>query len=67
MPVCKAGTEAKEVAAIRHTPIPLRCEVDSPTEAGQLKFSWTFNQTRNVLPVRTLEILNLFQYCVIFN
>ncbi|XP_077297033.1 motor axon guidance molcule sidestep [Arctopsyche grandis] len=56
VPVCKAGPEASEIAALRHTPTPLRCDVDSPADAGLLKFSWTFNKTRNFLRIPPAKI-----------
>ncbi|XP_055373639.1 B-cell receptor CD22 [Condylostylus longicornis] len=48
-PRCKPGTEQTTVGAI-NSQILVKCEVDADP-ADSVKFSWTYNNTRNVSPV----------------
>lgn len=49
-PRCKPGTEQSAVGSINMHSIDVRCEVDAlPSE--NIRFSWTYNNTRNVSPV----------------
>lgn len=49
-PRCKPGTEQTSVGSINMHSIDVRCEVDADP-ADHVKFSWTYNNTRNVSPV----------------
>lgn len=51
-PRCKPGTEQSAVGSINMHSIDVRCEVDADP-AENIRFSWTYNNTRNVSPVRT--------------
>uniref|UniRef100_A0A1B0GE06 Ig-like domain-containing protein n=1 Tax=Glossina morsitans morsitans TaxID=37546 RepID=A0A1B0GE06_GLOMM len=54
-PRCKPGTEQTSVGAVNMQSIPIRCEVEAdPFES--VKFSWTYNNTRNVSPVLNSRI-----------
>ncbi|KAG4079950.1 hypothetical protein HA402_006262 [Bradysia odoriphaga] len=54
-PRCKPGTEQTSVGAINMHSIPVRCEVEAdPPET--IRFSWTYNNTRNVSPVLNSRI-----------
>lgn len=49
-PRCKPGTEQTSIGAINMHSIQVKCEVDAdPPES--VRFSWTYNNTRNVSPV----------------
>lgn len=49
-PRCKPGTEQTQVGSINMHAIDVRCEVEAdPIEP--IRFSWTYNNTRNVSPV----------------
>lgn len=50
-PRCKPGTEQSSVGSINMHSIDVRCEVDADP-AENIRFSWTYNNTRNVSPVR---------------
>lgn len=43
------------VGSINMHSIDVRCEVDADP-ADQIRFSWTYNNTRNVSPVRYMTI-----------
>lgn len=61
-PRCKPGTEQTSVGAINMHSIPVRCEVEAdPPET--IRFSWTYNNTRNVSPVSVCWIENYFTKC----
>lgn len=49
-PRCKPGTEQSSVGSINMHSIDVRCEVDADP-AENIRFSWTYNNTRNVSPV----------------
>lgn len=49
-PRCKPGTEQTSIGAINMHSIPVKCEVDADPP-DSVKFSWTYNNTRNVSPV----------------
>ncbi|XP_032596074.1 nephrin isoform X2 [Drosophila grimshawi] len=54
-PRCKPGTEQTSIGAINMHSIQVRCEVDAdPPET--VRFSWTYNNTRNVSPVLNSRI-----------
>lgn len=51
-PRCKPGTEQTSIGAINMHSLNVKCEVDAdPPES--IRFSWTYNNTRNVSPVRS--------------
>ncbi|CAD7085072.1 unnamed protein product [Hermetia illucens] len=49
-PRCKPGTEQTSVGAVDSSTISVRCEVDADPP-DSVRFSWTYNNTRNVSPV----------------
>lgn len=54
-PRCKPGTEQTSIGAINMHSIQVKCEVDAdPPES--VRFSWTYNNTRNVSPVSVMWI-----------
>ncbi|XP_034487354.1 nephrin isoform X2 [Drosophila innubila] len=54
-PRCKPGTEQTSIGAINMHSIQVKCEVDAdPPES--VRFSWTYNNTRNVSPVLNSRI-----------
>lgn len=54
-PRCKPGTEQTSIGAINMHSIQVKCEVDAdPPES--VRFSWTYNNTRNVSPVSVMGI-----------
>lgn len=54
-PRCKPGTEQTSVGSINMHSIDVRCEVEADP-AEQIRFSWTYNNTRNVSPVSVLRL-----------
>lgn len=66
-PRCKPGTEQSSVGSINMHSIDVRCEVDADP-AENIRFSWTYNNTRNVSPVRIFTfIFNTHEFeCIIF-
>ncbi|XP_055853448.1 hemicentin-1 isoform X2 [Episyrphus balteatus] len=56
-PRCKPGTEQTSVGAINMHSISVKCEVDADP-SDSVKFSWTYNNTRNVSPVLNSRILS---------
>ncbi|KAI8130741.1 Synaptogenesis protein syg-2 [Lucilia cuprina] len=54
-PRCKPGTEQTSIGAINMHSIPVKCEVDADPP-DSVKFSWTYNNTRNVSPVLNSRI-----------
>lgn len=54
-PRCKPGTEQSSVGSINMHSIDVRCEVDADP-AENIRFSWTYNNTRNVSPVRIVFV-----------
>lgn len=50
-PRCREGYERREIAAVRHETVTLRCEIEAvPDEL--IRFSWSFNGTRgDILPL----------------
>lgn len=57
-PRCKPGTEQSSVGSINMHSIDVRCEVDADP-AEHVRFSWTYNNTRNVSPVSQLFFIHL--------
>lgn len=49
-PRCKPGTEQTSMGAINMHSIDVSCEVEADPAEG-VRFSWTYNNTRNVSPV----------------
>ncbi|XP_030369687.1 nephrin [Scaptodrosophila lebanonensis] len=54
-PRCKPGTEQTSIGAINMHSIQVKCEVDADPP-DSVKFSWTYNNTRNVSPVLNSRI-----------
>ncbi|GAB0094140.1 Immunoglobulin-like domain [Sergentomyia squamirostris] len=54
-PRCKPGTEQISLGALNMHTISVRCEVDADP-ADTVRFSWTYNNTRNVSPVLNSRI-----------
>jgi len=49
-PRCKSGTEQTSIGAVSLHSILVKCEVDADPP-DSVRFSWTYNNTRNVSPV----------------
>lgn len=49
-PRCKPGTEQMSVGAMNMHNLEVKCEVEADP-ADTIRFSWTYNNTRNVSPV----------------
>uniref|UniRef100_A0A0K8S8T1 MAM domain-containing glycosylphosphatidylinositol anchor protein 2 n=3 Tax=Lygus hesperus TaxID=30085 RepID=A0A0K8S8T1_LYGHE len=50
-PMCKEGMEERRLGVVpRHT-VEARCEVDALPAGKELKFSWTFNSTKDVVAI----------------
>lgn len=62
-PRCKPGTEQSSVGSINMHSIDVRCEVEADP-AEPIRFSWTYNNTRNVSPVCIYHVLivNIFDF-----
>lgn len=57
-PRCKPGTEQTSIGAINMHSLNVKCEVDAdPPES--IRFSWTYNNTRNVSPVCSFHLINI--------
>ncbi|XP_055679203.1 hemicentin-1 isoform X3 [Lutzomyia longipalpis] len=54
-PRCKPGTEQISLGALNLHTISVKCEVDADP-ADSVRFSWTYNNTRNVSPVLNSRI-----------
>ncbi|XP_017041692.1 nephrin isoform X3 [Drosophila ficusphila] len=54
-PRCKAGTEQTSIGAVSLHSILVKCEVDADPP-DSVRFSWTYNNTRNVSPVLNSRI-----------
>lgn len=52
-PRCKSGTEQTSIGAVSLHSILVKCEVDADPP-DSVRFSWTYNNTRNVSPVSQL-------------
>lgn len=55
-PECSAGSVVQQLAGTPGGEVRARCAVTAPStrEAGPLRFYWTYNGTRDVLPVSIL-------------
>jgi hypothetical protein len=49
-PRCREGFSSRRIGAIRHETLDVKCEVTADPRNG-VKFSWTYNKSRDVLPV----------------
>ncbi|XP_065081629.1 neural cell adhesion molecule 2 isoform X2 [Ochlerotatus camptorhynchus] len=49
-PRCKPGTEQQTIGSLNMHSMNVKCEVDADPPDG-VRFSWTYNNTRNVSPV----------------
>ncbi|KAI8044329.1 hypothetical protein M5D96_000483, partial [Drosophila gunungcola] len=54
-PRCKSGTEQTSIGAVNLQSILAKCEVDADPP-DSVRFSWTYNNTRNVSPVLNSRI-----------
>ncbi|XP_020799850.1 nephrin isoform X1 [Drosophila serrata] len=54
-PRCKSGTEQTSIGAVSLHSILVKCEVDADPP-DSVRFSWTYNNTRNVSPVLNSRI-----------
>ncbi|XP_037943926.1 hemicentin-1 [Teleopsis dalmanni] len=57
-PRCKPGTEQTSIGALNLHSIQAKCEVDADPP-DSVKFSWTYNNTRNVSPVLNSRIQSI--------
>ena len=55
-PRCKPGTEQTSIGAINMHSLNVKCEVDADPP-DSIRFSWTYNNTRNVSPVLNSRIV----------
>lgn len=53
-PECSAGSVVQQLAGAPGGEVRARCSVTAPSihDAGPLRFYWTYNGTKDVLPVR---------------
>lgn len=58
-PECSAGSVVQQLAAAPEGEVRARCSVSapSPRDAGPLRFYWTYNGTKDVLPVGIIRYL----------
>ncbi|GFG35231.1 hypothetical protein Cfor_07296, partial [Coptotermes formosanus] len=49
-PRCREGFSSRRIGAIRHETLDVKCEVTADPRDG-VKFSWTYNKSRDVSPV----------------
>uniref|UniRef100_A0A182THQ7 Ig-like domain-containing protein n=1 Tax=Anopheles melas TaxID=34690 RepID=A0A182THQ7_9DIPT len=54
-PRCKPGTEQTSVGSLNMHSLHVKCEVEADPPDG-VRFSWTYNNTRNVSPVLNSRI-----------
>ncbi|XP_055618314.1 hemicentin-2 isoform X2 [Toxorhynchites rutilus septentrionalis] len=54
-PRCKPGTEQTSIGSLNMHSLHVRCEVEADPPDG-VRFSWTYNNTRNVSPVLNSRI-----------
>lgn len=50
-PRCRSGREFVTIGALRHDPVKVLCEVDADPGDEELRFSWTLQRGREVLPL----------------
>nr|CAD7567506.1 unnamed protein product [Timema californicum] len=50
-PRCRPGFESHRLGAWRQRSLSVECEVDANPGGSDVKFSWTYNRSRDVLPV----------------
>lgn len=62
-PRCKPGTEQTSMGAINMHSIDVSCEVEADPADG-VRFSWTYNNTRNVSPVCLFIFMQAQCVCV---
>ncbi|XP_026468220.1 hemicentin-2-like, partial [Ctenocephalides felis] len=58
-PRCKSGFEEKSVGALRNGTLTVRCEIEADPLDDSVKFSWTYNNTKDVLPVPSSRVSSL--------
>lgn len=65
-PECAAGSVVQQLAGAPGGDVRARCSVTAPTsrDAGPLRFYWTYNSTRDVLPVLLSHCFSLL-VCII--
>lgn len=56
-PKCKDGYERQEIATIHRKTLLLRCEIEA-VPGDTVRFSWTYNNTRDVLPIPNSKVQN---------
>ncbi|XP_063230902.1 nephrin [Bacillus rossius redtenbacheri] len=55
-PRCRTGFESQRVGAMLDDPVTVRCEVDADPADQDLKFSWTYNRSRDFLHVPVANV-----------
>nr|CAD7395407.1 unnamed protein product [Timema poppensis] len=50
-PRCRPGFESHRLGAWRERSLSVECEVDADPGGSDIRFSWTYNRSRDVLPV----------------
>lgn len=56
-PRCREGFSSRRIGAIHHETVDVKCEVTADPRDG-VKFSWTYNKSRDVLPVPGSRVIN---------
>ncbi|XP_069681580.1 neural cell adhesion molecule 2 isoform X2 [Periplaneta americana] len=56
-PRCREGFSSRRIGAIRHETLEVKCEVTADPR-DDVKFSWTYNKSRDVLPVPGSRVIH---------
>lgn len=56
-PRCREGFTSRRIGAIRHETLDVKCEVTADPR-DDVKFSWTYNKSRDVLPVPGSRVIH---------
>ncbi|PNF40668.1 hypothetical protein B7P43_G05163 [Cryptotermes secundus] len=56
-PQCREGLASRRIGAIRHETLEVKCEVTADPR-DDVKFSWTYNKSRDVLPVPGSRVIH---------
>ncbi|KRK04311.1 uncharacterized protein Dyak_GE10563, isoform C [Drosophila yakuba] len=65
-PRCKSGTEQTSIGAVSLHSILVKCEVDADPP-DSVRFSWTYNNTRNVSPLSVIVLSLRFKRSHVVN
>lgn len=56
-PRCREGFSSRRIGAIRHETLDVKCEVTADPR-DDVKFSWTYNKSRDVLPIPKSRVIH---------